>query len=274
MAHWTQEEDELIISDYFQMLNAELRGLPYNKSQHRKKLLALLKNRNEGAIEFKHCNISAVLMKYGMPYINGYKPRHRYQVLLEEEVLTILHQQKGIDEVFSDFALKPISEKSGTVAFDKWKVKAPKAADEKAYTPRIFKPVKRNYLEIEQNNQSIGEKGEKLVFDYEIWKLHKAELPKLATQVKWVSKDLGDGAGYDILSKDTNGRDMFIEVKTTKLGIESPIFFSNNEFEFSKDKKDAFFLYRVFNVKADPKMFIRSHKFQRLSLIFSFDGRL
>jgi protein subunit release factor A len=192
-----------------------------------------------------------------MPYVKGYKPLYSYQALLEEEVLAVLHMQKGIDKVFFDFASTNVVHHE-QVNFGKWKKPIPVEAERKQLKPRVFKPVKRNYLEIEQNNRSVGALGEQLVYDYEIWRLNKAELPKLAEQVKWISKDLGDGAGYDILSKDRSGKDMFIEVKTTKLGKESPIFFSGTEYDFSKIKIDRFFLYRVFDVKEDPKVFIKN----------------
>ena len=78
---------------------------------------------------------------------------------------------------------------------------------------QIYLPKKQNYIELQQRNSSIGLLGESLVFDYEKWRLNKAGYPSLAKEVKWISKDEGDGAGYDILSKNTYGADIFIEVK-------------------------------------------------------------
>ena len=63
MPAWTNLEDELIIADYFQMLNAELKGQSYSKTEHRNRLLTHLKDRNPSAVEYKHRNISAVLIK-------------------------------------------------------------------------------------------------------------------------------------------------------------------------------------------------------------------
>ena len=57
------------------MLSAELAGVPYNKAAHRRELAKLLADWSEQAIEFKHANISAVLIGLGFPYISGYKPR-------------------------------------------------------------------------------------------------------------------------------------------------------------------------------------------------------
>ncbi len=59
MADWSDIEVELIIEDYFQMLQKELTGQEYNKTEHRNRLIKLLNNRSDGSVEFKHQNISA-----------------------------------------------------------------------------------------------------------------------------------------------------------------------------------------------------------------------
>ena len=86
-ADWTDSENDLIVADYFSMLIAELTGHEYNKSGHRRDLLALLPERNEGSVEFKHQNISAVLVGLGQPWIAGYKPKARFQNSLVDAVL-------------------------------------------------------------------------------------------------------------------------------------------------------------------------------------------
>lgn len=263
MEDWSRIEDELIVADYFEMLHFELSGLPYSKTEHRKKLLSLIK-RSEGSIEFKHANISAALIKMGLPYINGYKPRSNYQKeLLEDVILNYLKKNKAIEKDFNNFSNNVIEYPPKKIEFKNWNVEPPEMKETfKEPAQKYFTPVKKNYLEIEQKNVSHGMLGEKLVYDYEIWRLHKAELPQLAEQVKWVSKDQGDGAGYDIFSKSTSGKDMLIEVKATSLGIKTPIFFSSTENELSVLKPASFFLYRVFDLKEDPKLFIKNGRFE------------
>ena len=87
---WSHNEVEIIIADYFDMLMKELSGIPLNKTEHRKRLLHHLNNRSEGSIEFKHQNISAILIRHGQPYIRGYLPRYNYQRVLEEKVIAYL----------------------------------------------------------------------------------------------------------------------------------------------------------------------------------------
>jgi hypothetical protein len=79
---WSREEVEATVADYFAMLDQELRGLDYSKTQHRRALSLLVNQRTDAAIERKHQNISAILRELGFPYIFGYKPLPNYQQLL------------------------------------------------------------------------------------------------------------------------------------------------------------------------------------------------
>src|SRR4051812_29046160 len=63
--NWTNDELDLIVADYFAMLNYEAAGYPYSKAQHNRSLQRHV-DRTEGSIEFKHQNISAVLFKLGL----------------------------------------------------------------------------------------------------------------------------------------------------------------------------------------------------------------
>jgi hypothetical protein len=71
--NWTDEELDLIVADYFSMLNDEVVGVPFNKAAHNRFLRDKIV-RSEGSIEFKHQNISAVLQLLGLPRIRGYLP--------------------------------------------------------------------------------------------------------------------------------------------------------------------------------------------------------
>jgi hypothetical protein len=77
--NWRHAEVELIVADYLAMLMRELAGQPSNKTAHRRQLQQVLPGRSEGSIEFKHANISAVMLELGYPYIRGYQPRSNFQ---------------------------------------------------------------------------------------------------------------------------------------------------------------------------------------------------
>jgi hypothetical protein len=258
--NWTREEIILIVSDYMKMLKAELAGIPYNKSEHRKKLAPRLHNRDK-AIEFKHRNISGALADMGYPYIKGYKPLFNYQELLAEEVAIQINNDKLFyTKKFKDFANE---EPAKIKKMDFEKVVDNSPVKTKSSEKEIsFQPIKINFLEREQNNKSLGDNGERFVYDYEKWRLIKAGKEKLADKVEWVAQEKGDGMGFDILSKTVSGKDMFIEVKTTKLAKETPIYFSRREWRFAQINAKDFYLYRVFNFIESPLLFIMQGEYE------------
>ena len=84
---WTPAEVSAIVDDYLAMLAAEAADQPYSKTEHRRVLMPKLKpRRTRGAVEYKHGNISAVMIGLGMPYVRGYKPYGNYQTELEDEI--------------------------------------------------------------------------------------------------------------------------------------------------------------------------------------------
>lgn len=260
--NWTKEEVIIIVKDYFEMFRMELDSIPYNKASHRRKLSPLLNNR-DNSIEFKHQNISGVLANMGLPYIKGYKPLFRYQQLLEDEVIIFLENDKlFFEKEFRKFADKKVEPFIKKINFEKViDNKSPAKTKIKEKEPS-FRPIKTNFLEREQNNRQLGEKGEQFVFNYESWRLKNAGKENLADKIEWVAKEKGDGMGFDILSKTIKGKDMFIEVKTTKLAKETPIYFSRNEWKFALLKEKGFFLYRVFNFEEDPRIFIKQGNYE------------
>ena len=87
---WTDAENDLIVADYFAMLDADLRGIGYSKARHNRSLRNRI-DRGRGAIEYKHQNISAVLQGLGEAWILGYKPALNFQDSLRDAVVRWLH---------------------------------------------------------------------------------------------------------------------------------------------------------------------------------------
>ncbi len=254
---WDQIEVEATVADYLHMLLLELSGQTYNKTAHRRGLLAKLDNRTDGAIEFKHQNISAILISLGYPYITGYKPRGNYQQLLRE----VVEDRLAKDQLLDNAALAASSAPATTPLFEDFSkliVDAPKlvrAAKESSPDYRLPVPQKRDYLEREAKNAALGYAGEKFVLNFEHFRLHNLGHKTLADKVEHVAKTKGDGLGYDILSFDPSGREKFIEVKTTAFGKETPFFVSRGEVRFAQEHTEKFHLYRLFEFRKNPKMF-------------------
>ncbi len=107
-----------------------------------------------------------------------------------------------------------------------------------------------------EENRVLGDAGERYIYDYEINRLKELGVTfDVFDEVIHTSKVFGDGAGYDILSKeDEEGKNLYIEVKTTKGGLNTPFFISINELRFMEDYKEEARIYRVYNFDYDTNM--------------------
>ncbi len=239
------------------MLSCELSGETYNKAARSRALRHHLNDRSRGAVERKHQNISALLIELGLPYIDGYKPLGNVQGLLREVVRG--HVPKLIALVAEDVEKRqqPVAPKNILDIL----VEPPESAVNEIRQPRTeYAATSRSagavdYLLREAGNRSLGDAGEKLAMEYERLRLKSAGKDHLARNIEQVSKTVGDHAGYDIRSYHTDGRDRFIEVKTTRYGQYTPFYISNGEIQFSKAHADRYHLYRIFGFKKSPQLF-------------------
>lgn len=255
---WSPLEVEAVVADYFQMLRLELAGQKYNKTEHRKALLARLDSRSPGSIELKHQNISAILLELGAPWIEGYKPMGNYQQLLFEIVEERLLSDDEFDAVATSAVERPavMPEVNDFAALI---VTAPvvRRAEDKSnsFSNRSRRGVKRDYLALEQRNRALGRSGEEYVLRYEQYRLDQLGASKLASRIEHVAKTKGDGLGYDVLSFESNGKERLIEVKTTSFGLEAPFYVSRTELDVSKEKSEFYQLYRLFDFRDRPRMY-------------------
>ena len=259
---WSPEEVEATVADYLAMLARELAREPVNKRAHNRALQHVLNGRSAGAVEFKHANISAVLIELGYPYIDGYKPRGNYQELLRDVVVRHLAADDRLRRIAEAAVTAPADDVHPDVAaWETTVVPAPERQVEpgivsESRRPGRIWPAGVNYLEREARNRSLGLAGEEYVLRLEHDRLWKAGAKRLADKVEHVSRVRGDGAGYDVLSFETNGAERWIEVKTTRFGAMTPFFASRNEVEVSVAARDRYHLYRLFKYGRTPKLFV------------------
>lgn len=256
--HWSTEEVEAIVADHLQMLTLELAGQRYSKTEHRRRLRAKLNNRSDGSIEFKHSNISAVLIHLGIPYIRGYQPRSNYQAMLADVVTDQLKQRSLLDQAALAAVQQPAVTPIGADfanALTQAPVRQLRVAETQPEWPWNKPAIKRDYLEREAQNQSLGLAGEAFVLQFEHWRLNALGQHTLADNVEHVAQSKGDGLGYDVLSFEPDGRERFIEVKTTAFGKDTPFFVSKNELTFSRTAAQQFHLYRLFEFRQHPRLF-------------------
>lgn len=254
---WTRPEVEACVADYRQMLTLELNGQRYNKTEHANVLMRRLNGRSRSSIEFKHCNITAVMLDLGYPSIRGYKRRGNYQALLLEVIEEQIERDTLLQAAAQAAVLRP-AVAIGVEDFGALWVPAPKATHVSetpaVYVPQ-FSPARRDYLAQESRNRSLGTAGELFVVELETRRLHASGKKALSQRVEHVAATRGDGLGFDVLSFDNDGRERLIEVKTTAFGQFTPFFVTRNELARSEADSEHFHLYRLFEFRDHPRLF-------------------
>ena len=247
-ADWTDAENDVIVADYFDMLRDELNGRPYSKADHNRALQSQI-NRARGSIEFKHQNISAVLMALGETWITGYKPAVKFQGSLIDAVARHLQA----------FETVPLAEITAHQAADIMQMgPAPTLSNaEPSQDAEKLLAVARKFdvAAVQAANRALGRAGEERVLRHERARLTQAGRDDLAQNVRWVSDLDGDGAGYDIASFEHTGAARLIEVKTTNGWERTPFHISHNELMVAEARADEWNLVRVWNFAREPKAF-------------------
>ncbi|WP_367716393.1 DUF3883 domain-containing protein [Nitratireductor sp. GISD-1A_MAKvit] len=244
----------MIVADYFAMLSDDISGQRYSKAEHRRQLLPLLNNRSEGAVEFKHQNISAVLVALGEDWIQGYKPAFNYQTSLEEAVARWLaltpswlerQPMRGLPDGMRDAAqiwVEPPPTLTNQLP--------PQELEQTLRTAQKYDIAGRD-----ERNRTLGRAGEECVLAHERTTLKLAGREDLARKIRWVSEEDGDGAGYDIASFTPDGRPRLIEVKTTNGWVRTPFHISRNELAVAEERRSEWSLFRLWGFSREPKAF-------------------
>lgn len=247
---WSEREIDLIVADYFEMLQFERDGVPYVKAE-RNRALQELTNRSRSSIEFKHQNISAVLHELGMDWIPGYKPMANYQKALIGGIEHYLDLRGDILVPSLPAVVHGLAE-DVALFFEPPPALAATPVSNGTLTRlvRKFDPAARD-----ARNRALGKRGEELAFINERARLKSEGRADLARKVRWISEEDGDGSGYDILSFDAAGTERLLEVKTTIGNHMTPFFLSENERLLSTERPKEFRLLRLYEFNRNPKAF-------------------
>lgn len=251
---WTDQENDLIVTDYFEMLADDITRRPYNKAEHRRALLPLLNRRSVGSVEFKRRNISAVLKGLGEDWITGYKPAFNFQMPLADAVArwltrnpSWLSRAPGSNAVAGFQETAPIwTGPPPTMSNEP----QPQELEQMLDIARKFDVAGRD-----ARNRILGRAGEERVLAHERAVLENAGRNDLVRKVRWVSEEDGDGAGYDIASFTPDGQVRLIEVKTTNGWERTPFHITRNELAVADERRKEWCLFRLWNFSREPKAF-------------------
>jgi len=250
-SNWSDLAVDLAVAGYFDLWKLNLEGQNPVKL-HKYREISETTGRSVKSVERKFQNISAVLERIGLPWLPGLAPLRNYQQALIAAV------EKRIDG-FWNFDLPEATPRRGLsdvlVLFPE-------------QTPAIEPPVISRNPDMERlarkfdpalrdlRNRKTGLIGEELVYHSEIARLSQAGRLDLAKKVKWVSKEEGDGAGYDIRSYEADGTERFYEVKTTVGHRRTPFYLSRNERDFAEEAPKNFRIFRLYEVGRAPRSFL------------------
>ena len=250
---WTDEENDLIVADYFAMLAADLAKRPYIKAEHNRELRDRI-HRGHGSIEYKHRNISAVLKGLGESWIPGYRPAFNFQMSLANAVVRWLDRNP---EYF--LAAHARNRTAGVEETAVLQVGPPPTLSNEPPPDELKQTLEMarrfDVAGRDARNRALGRAGEERVLYHERATLTGSGRRDLADRVKWVSEEEGDGAGYDIASFSPEGRNRLIEVKTTNGWERTPFHITRNELAVAERMSAAWHLLRLWNFAREPKAF-------------------
>lgn len=115
--------------------------------------------------------------------------------------------------------------------------------DEKVNKNKII-AKKNNWDELNEKKSKIGNLGGLYVLEIEKSKINLLN-PEFLNKIFHASNH-SDSYGYDILSFDENGNEIFIEVKTTVNKNPDQFFITKNELLVMSEKDEAYHLYFVY----------------------------
>ena len=188
------------------------------------------------------------MQRLGLQSIRGYKPASNFQTRLYEVIADQLIAGNLLDRLSSESS-DPIIPSAG-FAFEDPPPKSITRPDSDPIISRILReldPAARD-----ARLRALGEDGERFIFCAEQNRLSAAGRDDLSQKIRWVSKEDGDGAGFDILSFSKLGEERWLEVKTTNGPASTPFWISRNELRVSVQRRDVFRLTRLYDFSRAP----------------------
>ncbi|HMN21292.1 MAG TPA: DUF3883 domain-containing protein [Ottowia sp.] len=250
-ADWSESEIDLIVADYFCMRDMWLRNEPFVKAHHYRAIMEET-GRSKGSVESKYMNISATLERLSLPWLGGYAPLRNFQGALlraveryveREWIDGVVPERPGVQASLDEPLFIETAPEIGALPVS--------SNPELERMARKFDPALRD-----ERNRKIGLAGEQRVVESERARLARDGRPDLARKVKWISQELGDGAGYDIASFELDGSERFLEVKTTIGHKRTPFMLTRNEKDFAEEAGQRFRIFRLYNWGRAPGAFL------------------
>ena len=244
---WRLEEVQIMVREYFDMMSAKSAGT-LNKTARFKELGKSLVRRNRSSLSRKCSNISSVLDKLGLPWLDGFRPLPNVQILLEAVIIDLIDDRPELIE-------PGLQKNTMVLPLASLEVEPPTHVILQSVA-KSRKAVRVDYADRDERNRKLGKAGEEWAISYFQHLLTTCRRTDLSDRVDWVSQSQGDGLGYDIAAFETDGTPIFVEVKTTNGSIGAPFVLSSTELSASGELGSSFRLMRLFDFGKAPRFYV------------------
>ncbi|MBO9707816.1 MAG: DUF3883 domain-containing protein [Caulobacter sp.] len=244
---WTDADHDLVVGDYFVMLDKTMRGLAVDPATHQR-ALRFVTGRSGGAITFLQGELSAALSLIGLPTLKDHPPRWDIGEGLVEAIDRYLTARPS---VLKDLTQPPLL--LGRVAAPVLAEGAPVAPPPVAIQGRLAELVARFDPALrDQDARILARIGVAAALAYEQERLVKRGRSDLADLVRLA---LPPVEGCDLLSFSRTGEPRHVAVKATTGGPSTPFALTPEETALSQAQPDAFQVYRLYDLAREARVF-------------------
>jgi hypothetical protein len=245
---WNEAGHDLVVGDYFVMLDKAMAGRPYDPETHQR-ALRFVTSRSGGAITFLQGEISAILSLVGLPTLKEHPPRRDFGDGLIDAVDRHLSSHPG---ALKDLSQPPIL--LGRAAAPVLAEGAPPRAAPFSPGDRAQRLIARfDPAERDLQAHMLTRIGVAAALAYEQGRLIDRGRPDLADQIRLALPPADEGC--DLLSFSRTGAPRRIAVKTTTGGPATPFRLTPGEEALSREQPEAFVVYRLYDVAREARVF-------------------
>jgi hypothetical protein len=246
---WNEAEQDLVVGDYFVMLDKVMTGRALDPANHQR-ALRFVTNRSGGAITFLQGEISAVLTLIGLPTLQDHPPRWDFADGLADAIDRHLSAKPV---VLKDLAQPPalLGRAAAPVLAEgaPARVVSPPPPGERTQRLMVrFDPAARDH-----EARLLTRIGVAAALAYEQRRLEARGRPDLASQIRLALPP--DDEGCDLLSFSRTGAPRRIAVKTTTGGPATPFRLAEGEAALREAQPEAFQVYRLYDVGREARVF-------------------
>ncbi len=224
-----------------------------------KNKIAYLYNRDNQIPIYSNDDLNVILTLFKIPFKTNedraFKREKLFKFYVENEINKIVTPYQFMEFIYSGYGYRKYLRSDEKPTIDVYDIKDYSLIDvemDRAISiKRSGNGTKKRVIynpNSEESKRITGRKAEDIVYEY--LEKHKEELDIKEINSYCFGENKDDGRGYDVSYIKTDGTEIYIEVKATKLDLKDEILFemSANEYSVMKAHSDTYYIYFVNNV--------------------------